>query len=171
MRTLVTLLFIALPFAPNARAGTIYVNSAANNITKYDTTVVGGNPTPVVSGSYHFFAIALDSAGNIYAGTGVLDGAPASQIEKFSSTGTLLGILTSPGFDPTGLAFDSTGNLYAANDNGAGVGYVEKFSPAGVDLGVFGSTGASGVLNGARGIAFDASGNLYVTNVLGQNVR
>ena len=135
MRTLLTLLLIAAPFAPNAQAATLYVNSFANNITKYDTTVVGGNPTPVVSGSYHYFGIAVDSAGNIYASTGVIDGAPASQIEKFSSTGTLLGIITSPGFNPTGLALDAAGNLYAANDNGPGVGYVEKFSPAGIEIG------------------------------------
>ncbi len=171
MRTLLTLLVIALPIKPTAQAATIYVNTLANNITRYDTTVVGGNPTNIVSASYHYFGMAVDSAGNIYAGTGVIDGAPASQIEKFSSTGALLGVLTSPGFNPAGLAFDSAGNLYAANDNGAGVGYVEKFSPAGVDLGVFGATGASGLLNGARGIAFDPSGNLYVANVLGQNVH
>ena len=57
---------------------------------------------------------------------------------------------------PQGLAFDSSGNLYAANKY---IYRIEKFSPTGVDLGVFANTG-----NSTYGIAFDSSGNLYTAN-------
>jgi hypothetical protein len=54
-----------------------------------------------------------------------------------------------------GLAFDRSGNLYAANFVG---GTIEKFSPNGTDLGVFAN------IIGPTGLAFDAAGNLYVAN-------
>jgi DNA-binding beta-propeller fold protein YncE len=51
-----------------------------------------------------------------------------------------------------GLAFDSSGNLYASDITG---NTISKFTPAGVQ-----STFASG-LNGPNGLVFDGSGNLY----------
>lgn len=57
--------------------------------------------------------------------------------------------------NPTGLAFDPLGNLYAANGNNT----ITKFTPGGVSS-VFASTG----LNGPYGLAFDQSGNLYAAN-------
>jgi sugar lactone lactonase YvrE len=59
-----------------------------------------------------------------------------------------------------GIAFDSSGNLYASNDVGDPYGLIEKFSPRGTDLGAFASTG----LDVPTGMAFDSSGNLYVAN-------
>ena len=58
---------------------------------------------------------------------------------------------------PEGLAFDTTSNLYVANDGN----FIEKFSPSGVNLGSFGD---SSYLNGPVGIAFDSAGNLYAAN-------
>ena len=60
--------------------------------------------------------------------------------------------------DPTGLAFDSSGNLYVAN---LGNNTIEKFSPSGTGS-VF-ATAASGV-DAPEGLAFDSGGNLYVAN-------
>ena len=57
---------------------------------------------------------------------------------------------------PTGLAFDSAGALYAANE---GSGTIEKFAPNGTGS-VFASTG----LSRPFGLAFDAAGNLYAAN-------
>jgi len=62
----------------------------------------------------------------------------------------------SESFRPTGLTFDSAGNLYAANRYSG----IFKFAPDGtVSLfpGVLG-------LNYPRGIAFDSAGNLFVAN-------
>ena len=54
------------------------------------------------------------------------------------------------------MAFDTAGNLYAANyvNN-----TISKITPAGV-VSTFASTG----LNGPEGLAFDAVGNLYAVN-------
>jgi len=55
-----------------------------------------------------------------------------------------------------GLAFDSAGNLYAAN---YGDSTIEKFTPGGVGS-IFSSTG----LSLPHGLAFDTAGNLYAAN-------
>jgi sugar lactone lactonase YvrE len=57
-------------------------------------------------------------------------------IEKFSSTGTDLGVFASTVENPTGLAFDRAGNLYVAEPNS---NTIEEFSPTGTDLGNFAS--------------------------------
>jgi sugar lactone lactonase YvrE len=73
-----------------------------------------------------------------------------------STTGTALGTFANSGLaDPQGLAFDSVGNLYAANWN---TGTIEKFTPSGVA-----SVFATG-LNRPTGLAFDSTGNLYVAS-------
>jgi DNA-binding beta-propeller fold protein YncE len=56
---------------------------------------------------------------------------------------------------PYGLAFDSSGNLYASNAN---TGTISEITPNGTI-----SQFASG-LNGPRGLAFDSTGNLFVAN-------
>ena len=58
---------------------------------------------------------------------------------------------------PRGLAFDSSGNLFAANQNN---GTISKFD----STGVFQSTIGSGNLSAPYGLAFDSSGNLYAAN-------
>ncbi|MGH8095062.1 MAG: NHL repeat-containing protein [Chthoniobacterales bacterium] len=94
--------------------------------------------------------IALDAAGNVYVSTGT------NGIEKFGPNGSDLGAFASTGLNlPMALAFDHTGNLYAANYAG---NTVEKFAPDGTDLGPF-----ANVIR-PTGVAFDATGDLYVAN-------
>ena len=57
---------------------------------------------------------------------------------------------------PTGLAFDSAGNLYAANNTS---NTIEMFTPGGVPS-TFATTGLSNPI----GLAFDSAGNLYAAN-------
>ncbi len=65
---------------------------------------------------------------------------------------------------PIGLAFDSKGNLYAAN---FGDSTIEKFNSSGV-----GTLFASGAgLVGPAGLAFDGSGNLYAANFNGNTIE
>ena len=79
-----------------------------------------------------------------------------NRIEKITSAGTG-SVFASTGLStPRGLAFDSVGNLYAAN---AGGNTIEKFTPGGV-----GSVFASSGLSGPLGLAFDSAGNLYAAN-------
>jgi DNA-binding beta-propeller fold protein YncE len=54
------------------------------------------------------------------------------------------------------LAFDSSGNLYAANFDNT----ITRFAPDGTPS-LFANSG----LNNPAGLAFDSSGNLYVANV------
>ncbi len=58
--------------------------------------------------------------------------------------------------DPIGLAFDSSGNLYVANNAN---NTIEKFDSNGNGT-VFASSG----LDNPAGLAFDSGGNLYVAN-------
>jgi sugar lactone lactonase YvrE len=84
-------------------------------------------------------------------------GTPGS-ISEFDANGNLINVLVSGLDDPTGLAFDKSGNLYVANYYG---GTVSEYDSAG-DL-INGSF-ASGLVD-AEGLAFDSSGNLFVTSL------
>jgi sugar lactone lactonase YvrE len=80
----------------------------------------------------------------------------SNNILQFTSSGAG-SVFTSNGLtSPTGLAFDTVGNLFAAN---MGANTIERFTPDGVGS-VFASTG----MNGPQGLAFDAAGNLYAAN-------
>jgi sugar lactone lactonase YvrE len=80
----------------------------------------------------------------------------SNTIEKFTSGGGG-SIFANAGLDhPQGLAFDSAGNLYAANAVGGGT--VEKFTPGGV-----GSLFATG-LSYPTSLAFGSAGNLYAAS-------
>ena len=84
--------------------------------------------------------LTFDSAGNLYVSS-------HDKTEKFSATGTDLGVFANKGGD---LAFDSAGNLFVSSS-----GKVEKYSATGTDLGVFANKGGGS-------LAFDSTGDLYV---------
>lgn len=63
--------------------------------------------------------------------------------------------------DPNGLAFDSAGNLYVANN---GSSLVSVFNSSGASVASLGA----GNLERPNGVAFDAAGNLYVANADGE---
>jgi tripartite motif-containing protein 71 len=96
--------------------------------------------------SCFFFVNARARADIVY----VSDSA-SNTIMEFNSNGQA-SVFASGLDDPTGLAFDSNGNLYVANN---GNGTIEEFGTNGV-----GSIFASG-LGYLGGLAFDSSGNLY----------
>ena len=138
-----------LVLASLAQADNFFVaNSGVNSITKYDDNGAGSPFTgEFVNGPY---GLALDSSANLYVTTN------SNVIRKFSPSGVDLGVFASTGINfAMGLAFDSKGNLYAAN---FGTNTIEKFDPNGIDLGVF-----ANVIR-PTGLAFDAAGNLYVAN-------
>ena len=83
-------------------------------------------------------------------------------IEKFTSSG--VGTLFAAGLnDPRGLAlaFNTTGNLYAAN---YGNNTIEVFTSSGGVLSSNGTVFASTGLDDPTGLAIDNAGNLYVAN-------
>ncbi|MFL5660428.1 MAG: NHL repeat-containing protein [Ktedonobacteraceae bacterium] len=113
-------------------------------------------------------AMAVDSHDNVYVGDNERDSA---RVEKFSGTGTFLGIVLTQvrpqrlsrftDFNPIGLAIDSSDNLYVAN----GV-YVTKLSPTGQVLGKLQITDyTSHVVRIWAGLSINARGDLYATHL------
>ena len=113
--------------------------------------------------NFFFEGLAIDIAGNAYVMAND-DTSPtvASTIFKFTPSGekTIFGSIPSQGW---GLAFDSAGNLYAAEGSpDTGDRTIYRFAPAGTQA-VFAGTDAfpEGVF--PIGLAFDSSGNLFVS--------
>jgi len=80
-------------------------------------------------------------------------------VEIFSQDGVFLGLVGKIG-RPTGLAFDSAGNLFVASDDSLAGYSIKKVSAIDGRITTFTTTG----LSGPHGIAFDQAGNLYVAN-------
>jgi sugar lactone lactonase YvrE len=76
-------------------------------------------------------------------------------ISKYDTTTNAVSTFATGLSNPTGLAFDPTGNLFVAN---YGTGTIDKFTSSGVK-----SNFATG-LSDPTGLAFDKSGNLFVSN-------
>lgn len=117
----------------------------------------------VATGLLGPIALALDSRDNIFVSapnlggnSGVFRFAPDGQQRTLFATGLDL--------DPRGLAFDRTGNLYVANQQG---NTVQCYSADGISLGTFASVG----LKDPFALAFDASGDLYISNQAGGAIR
>src|SRR5271166_615903 len=128
------------------------------------------------------YLLATDASGNVWvADTGY------NRVEEFNSSGTFLlgigagyngvsGSIGSSGsgngqfVQPTGIAFDSSGNVWVVD---YGNNRVQEFNSNGVYQSQFGSGGGSG--NGQfydpTGIAFDASGNIWVTDSVHDRVQ
>ena len=125
------------------------------------------NVTTVGSAAQFFFeGLAIDIAGNAYV-MATDDRSPtgASTIFKFTPSGERIVFGSVPGTrgqcskESWGLAFDSAGNLYAA-DGGAQTIY--KFAPNGTRT-VFVGPSAFAPGESPVGLAFDSSGNLFVS--------
>jgi streptogramin lyase len=94
--------------------------------------------------------------GQIKETHGVGEESTLTYATKFGEAGSEPGKFSSP----SGVAIDSSGNLYVVDQ---GNNRVEKFDPEGKLLAAFGKTGtAAGELKEPRGIAIDSHGNLYV---------
>ena len=146
-------------------------------------------PTPGLATSSHLDypqSVTVDPSGDLY----IVDPG-AAEIEKVTPSGTLSvvvgngtgtsgpptpGPATSSTLDnPQQLAFDSSGNLYIADDNNH---EVEKVTPSG-QLSIFAGTGVSGAptpglatsskLSNPAGIALDSAGDVYIADQ-GNNV-
>jgi sugar lactone lactonase YvrE len=177
-------------------AGTMYVADALNNrIRKIDT---GGVVTTFVgstSGSTDGtgtnatfsvpYGITVDSAGTVYvtetANSRIRKITPAGVVTTLAGnlsnlTGNTDGTGTNARFfNPTGLALDSTGNIFIADQ---GNHRIRRITQAGVVTTFAGSTQGSADGTGTNasfwspaGVAFDSVGNLYVADRGNNRIR
>jgi sugar lactone lactonase YvrE/cell division protein FtsB len=138
-----------------------------NTYTQAKVTKVtpSGQISDMMTGLNGVTGVAVDASGNLYASEGLgylapgWGVTPGNRIKKRTPDGQISTFVASIG-NPTGLAFDAAGNLFAASwtDNA-----VYKFSPSGVALGQV----ASGFDVRPYSLTFDASGNLYVGAAVG----
>ncbi|HME08057.1 MAG TPA: hypothetical protein VKG25_13460, partial [Bryobacteraceae bacterium] len=186
---------LSLPTAVAASSdGSIYIADAGNNrIRKVSTagvitTIAGsglpgdsGDGGPATAAQMSPFAVALDSAGNVY-----FTDPFANSIRQVSPAGliTLVAGNGQSGFSgdggpaqaasfnfPTGVAVDGGGNVYIAD---SGNHRIRQVSPAGMistiaGTGEVGYSGDQGPASAAAfgyptGLAIDQTGNLYVAD-------
>jgi len=131
--------------------GTLYIASQGENLIKgYSLSTHALVKSLPMTG---IFALAVNAAGDIYAG---VDAGVSSKIYVFPAGSSTPTLVKGSGFTSmTGLAVDSHGYLYAS-DTGANKIYV--FDP---NLSYAQSTVPISV-NGPRGMVFDSSDNLYL---------
>jgi DNA-binding beta-propeller fold protein YncE len=119
------------------------------------------NHVSTVGSAVNFFfeGLAVDIAGNAYVMANDLTSpSEASTIFKFTPDGERIVFGSLPG-QGWGLAFDSAGNLYAAD---GGDQTIYKFAPNGART-VFVGPSAFAPGESPVGLAFDSSGNLFVS--------
>jgi len=173
-------------------AGNVYIADSGNNTIRRITP--GGEVTTIagtagVSGSadgvgaaaqfYLPSGVALDGVGNIYVSDGFND-----TIRKITPNGEVSTLAGTPGVEGsadgvgaaaqfgylTGLALDSAGNIYVADD---GNRTIRKITPSGMVTTLAGTPGVDGSADGVGaaaqfnfpvGVAVDNAGNVYVTD-------
>ena len=174
-------------------AGNLYIADSFNDcIRKVSngliTTVAGGGTgqgvgVPATSVALPFSTgVAVDPAGNIYIAetySGLVQQVSGGVITTFAGGGTTQregAPATSVGLSgPSGLAFDSSGNLYIADQNKVrkvSAGIITTAAGNGTE-GYKGDGGpaTSAMLNGASGVAVDAAGNIYIADTGNERIR
>jgi hypothetical protein len=184
-------------------SGSVYVSDSGNytirRVTSAGvvTTMAGtagltgsANGTGGAARFYNPLNVTVDGAGNVYVGD-----AGNHLIRKVTSSGvvtTLAGTAGSIGsidgtgsaarfYYPTGVAVDSTGNIWVADrDNNTirkvtSAGLVSTFAgTAGSSLGNIGSTdgtGSAARFSSPQGVAVDSAGNVYVADYNNHTIR
>jgi len=152
-------LFLAETVLPEGNGiGKVLKYNLKNHVSTFGTVSIGGE-------DIFLEGLATDIAGNAYAMATVSnDPTLPGTIFEFTPSGERIVFGFVPGIPdnqlrPFGLAFDSTGNLYAA---AGGAQTIYKFAPNGTRT-VF--VGPSAFATGAYplGLTFDSSGNLFVS--------
>lgn len=147
------------------------------------TTIAAGTSAEF---SFELSGIAVDSAGDIFVAdtaNQVIKEIPvggvvqlfAGTLDKYGSADGVTGV--GKFNNPVGLAIDSAGNLYVADEINS---TIRKITPAGIMSTIAGVTGATGNVDGpaatatfgeAKGLAIDAAGNVYIADSGNHSVR
>jgi hypothetical protein len=156
------LLVLLSTIAAPAQADIVYVANTGGGNTVHMFSTMGADLGGFSSGGIEPLGLALDRAANLYVSN--YDNSDDGSIEKFSPTGTDLGLFTNAGLkNPGGMAFDASGNLFVDNYNRMDRlqgGFVSEYSQTGAALG----TVVSGFPTGFF-LARDESGNIYLDDL------
>jgi sugar lactone lactonase YvrE len=180
-------------------AGNVYVADSGNNTIRKITPAgvvstlagtAGVTGSADGTGAAASFSgpsgVAADGAGNVYVGD-----LANNTIRKITSVGVVTTLAGTPGIKgsadgtgatasfsaPSGVATDSTGNVYVADfDNDT----IRKITPAGVVTTLAGTAGVTGSADGAgaaarfyspAGVATDSANNVYVADEVNNIIR
>jgi secreted PhoX family phosphatase len=160
-------------------------SALAATITDFAGTGTAGAPTagPATSSDLNGPAgLAFDSSGDVLIADNnsnqVLKVTPSGTLSVFAGTGASGAPTPGPAtssavYAPTGVAVDSSGNVYIATNATVGGEEVLKVTPSGT-LSVFAGTGTYGAptpgtatssdLYDPEALAVDSSGNVYIAN-------
>lgn len=179
-------------------SGNVYVADTFNNLIRKITpagvvtafagsgTVGSANGTGAAASFYGPNGVAVDSSGNVY-----VSDSSNNMIRKITSSGvvtTLAGSTTSGStdgtgtaakfFNPSGIAVDSSGNVYVSD---TGNNTIRKITSAGAVTTIAGIAGTAGSINGTgitatfsspKGIVVNnSSGNLYIADTANHTIR
>jgi sugar lactone lactonase YvrE len=139
--------------------GYVYVASGESSQSLYKVSPDGTNTSIFATGLYHSRDMIFDTAGNLFVANGG-DGT-ILKITQNGSVSTFLSGYAGPG-GPSGLEFDSEGNLYFSVHN---PGTLYRSNPDGDQVDLI----ASG-LGLPHYLAFDDDDNLFVTNPQGGTI-
>jgi sugar lactone lactonase YvrE len=175
---------ITANYSERAGTGGLWIANFHSNptVVKYSaaqlaTTTSAAPTTALVTSGGGNVGVAFDRNGNLWvtlATTNAIAEYSASQLASSGTPTPAVTLAATAGslHDPTGLAFDASGDLWVAN---TGANTLVEFSAS--QLASSGSPkptvtvgAASGSLHSPIGIAFDASGNLWVANSLGNTL-
>jgi sugar lactone lactonase YvrE len=163
------------------RTGNLYATTFLSGVVRFDTN---GKGTILTKGLGGLPGIATDGFGNVYiADTGrlrIVKVTAAGDVIVLAGSGTAGnadGTGTAASFrGPTGLAVDSSGNVYVADQ---GNHLIRKITPTGIVTTVAGSgrpgsadgIGGAASFNSPAGVAIDYAGNLYVADSGNNKIR
>jgi sugar lactone lactonase YvrE len=175
---------ITASYSERAGSGGLWVANFHTNptVVKYSatqlaTTTSAAPTTALVTSGGGNVGVAFDRNGNLWVTLATTNAIAEYSASQLASSGTpapavRLGATAGSLSDPTGLAFDASGNLWVAN-TGANtlVGYsASQLASSGSPKPTVTIGAVSGSLHAPIGIAFDAGGDLWVANSLGNTV-
>lgn len=119
---------------------------------------------PGLTTNYNPAGLRFAANGDLYVSrnVGQFEFNPVGTVDRFSSSGAFLGSVLTGLTQPSGLTFDSSGNLYASV---FGDGSIRKYDPTNMSASTLVAPGTGGLATPA-GLTIGPDGNLYVTDLV-----